>query len=381
MPPEYLTGLNEAIQFTTDTPPVNGSLAECVVDCLYGSKQQRIHNPTDAERATMAQLVDAHIATDKPIECLTMYGATKAYGQDATRNVADILDFAGIQRMGCLAERIKNHYPHGLRIHIVLENVTRMIRAKRDDMELRGIMEGYRSSIQQIIDTLALCDTIFLVNESELMEQNNVRLNDYTAMAKQNGDAFYRYWFDGELHGNWTPDMPAWKDVQGMGWNGFINGELWDYYCNRAKGEHPELNEYERAQSVSEYFGIVLARKQFGTLRMAGNGNPPIKVSLAPHPPAVDPAMHNGRIELKVKSTKNAHTLAPWVGYGYLAQRGNTYDFAFAALKEFRTIAPKLKPVTVTAQWEEALGTGKEGEGMILGYHQATFRADALSEP
>lgn len=308
-------------------PPThkNLELAVDIATILYGSKKIRLSNePSPTEHQAMISRISRFIKIGAPIEILSLWGATKGYGQDNNRLGIDLADALGIRRFACLDHQIRTIYTPGLKVRIIREDVGEWVLCT-STTNLPQKMHTYCSQL----DTLAaVIGGVEFTDESTLLTTRSIDTNTFLNQGRNNAESIQQYWTASdtlpEILWDSTPEHQA---VRQTGWNGVIPSITRDYYLQRAATEHRQATKNQLITAVCTYLGMALARYQLqlfnGTYTDQQGTIPPLKASFTPYPPGTPNTQRTGRLEYKVKDSKNSNnSTPPWCGYGCMTHKG-----------------------------------------------------------
>ncbi len=294
-----------------------------VLDVLSGSKQIRYGRQMSAEHVVIADnLVRRYERLKEPIQLVTCWGALKAYGLFNVHGVC-FADFVGLNRFKQLNDGVKIFYPQGIKVSILLEDVTTEILGS--DVSKIGV---YEVGLRSLISSLGLEGIVDIIAESDFIETHH-DLGLYIGIVKGYAKVFY---------GGEYPD----------GWTGTISPTKWDYYLNRALSKEPELSYDQARYKVSLYFANSLARYQVGAfysqVRDEQGMLPAFKASYSIYPEGTEPSLYKNRFEYKVKASKSSKkTIPPWAGYAVFSGQ----DWSMVGIKDMRLLQYSVETLTI----------------------------------
>jgi hypothetical protein len=264
-------------------------------EALVGSKQTRMGTrPSSANLAHLATVCENCVAEERPIQFVTMWGGIKGYNQHDIR-CADFLDLMALKRIMTLNEDVRRFHEPGIALNIFLEDFTEEV--------LGGYIEQtYHDTLVALIEAVGIA-YIKIIKESTLIPAG------FADKAEENAKAI----MDGR--------------ADAIGWQGPIP---WSHYLERAATEHPTFSEAELRAKIAIYLGIAIGRYQYGILPRSD-----LKLSFCPYPDTVPDSMRRGRLEYKVKSSKNSKkAVAPWTSFGLLRES----DWTSVSVRDLRSM-------------------------------------------
>lgn len=286
---------------------------KCLPDILIGSKKSRLGSrPCQEHYDYLASVTNQYIEAKEPIQVHTRWGAAKGYGL-CSLQTADLSDILALRRFAALSASVKTVHDAGIRVKILWEDVTELALNQQGLLSSADCINAYHEHLCDCIRTLGL-DFIEIVPESRLLADNGTDLTCYFSKVRRNADLMTSYYQVVSTTDH--PEQSAeYASLATAGWKGVIPKEQWEYYISRAASEMPGQPTAKLLQSVCVYLGNALARGQVKMLRHTGL--PPIMFSFVPYPPGTPHQLMKGRIECKVKDSKNSNkTIPPWAGYG-----------------------------------------------------------------
>lgn len=292
----------------------------CVCDALVGSKKVRLGPRPSPENLTYIQeLVNDYVDEGQPIEAITMWRALKAYGLFGI-DEPDLLDAMALRRLKLLNDAVKRFYEPGLQIHVLREDLTEFILS--DCVSLVHKMQPYANGLRGLADAMGVTHMSFEAESGYL----SADLCEHVAKAHYYAGVISCYLLDAVQCGFHRADPTP---LGSIGWHGGISEPQYRHYVDRTLSEMPTASLQERHWSICLYLGNSLARAQaFRKL-----SKPVLKLSLMAHPPGVSEAMRKGRLEYKVKDSKNSHkSIPPWAGFGVLYDN----DWKQVSVNEYR---------------------------------------------
>lgn len=256
---------------------------ESVVDVLVGTKRHRpTAKPSTENRQYLERVVSKAIEEGRPIKIMSMWSACKAYGQ-FEYDAPDLLDVLALRRFDQIRKSVSKFHAPEIQVEILVEDYT--------EFRLNGY--GNRSYWNGLIDLknhLNL-DYISVVRESQLISEN------FKESVNQNALAIFR------------------GRESSVGWQGKIP---WSHYLKRVATELPDGTYPRLRWQVALYLGICLARYQHGV-----HLDHDVKLSFSPYPSGVPDSLRKGRVEHKLKESRNNHeTVAPWCAFSMLHKSG-----------------------------------------------------------
>ena len=331
--------------FDSDCEAVGNCLNKRVVNTLVGSKKIRLGPcPTKDQFAALVSIVDFYTSRNLPIQMLTLWGAIKGYGLFEERLEADVLDLCALRRYACLTKQVESIYPPGLQVTVFSEDSTEMLLSP-EMVTLDMKIGAYSYSLCELVRSLDIRQRVRFVAETDRMKDIGVDLKEYMNASESAAKLVFDYWSAlkrTDYQGG--ASLPEFAALRNMGWKGEIPKCMWDYYFARAQTEKPNSSEEERAWYISLYFGNSFSRYKYGTVAAPlynGQRAPAIKASFAAYPAGVSEAMKLGRIEYKVRDSKNSSTSTPpWAGYGFIEQSDSDYRVACVSVREYRSLPP-----------------------------------------
>lgn len=281
--------VSQLIQLEESTPTT-------IVDAIIGSKKVRYgRSPSPENREHLSRMVEDFISQGIPIPFTTMWGATKGYDLFSLR-CADLVDVQSLLRFAALNEQVKRFYTPGIDMKIVWGDVTEGFMAG-------NWSESYYTTFMELLKSMDL-PFVSVVKEGSLIPD-------------------WDYWWH-LVHAN-TAAIQSGNEKK-IGWQGTID---WPTYLERARSELPDATEDELRTRISRYLAIVSARS---SERILPGGC--IRFSYCPYPDAVPDSFRRGRVEYKVKSSKNSNnSTPPWCGFGAVTEN----DWSVVPVKRFRT--------------------------------------------
>lgn len=287
------------------------------VDVLLGSRKTRFGGmPSTEQYATLERLVDNYVSKDRPIHLITMWGGLKGYGQFGKLDV-DLADVSALLQFKELNSSLKCAYAPGLRVTIIREDLTELLFTP----QFAKNCEPYERSFRELVEALGLDKYIHVVNESDLIED----VDDYVDTVQWFATNMAAYYYKDEFEAN-DPLLTS------LGWKGHLSRQVWMDYQERAKAEWPDHPIAKHTEAVALYFGNTLARTHHKVLP-----KDTIKASFAPFPESVSQNVRFGRIEYKVRPSKNSHKcVAPWAGFSVVKEDGS---WTLTGVREFRAMS------------------------------------------
>lgn len=312
-----------------------------LVDAFLGSKKSRFGPlPSTENRDYLCQLLSRYTVMDIPVECMLLWGALKGYGLYDNRLCADIADVLAFRRLQNVDCEVRRHYKKGVHIQLVVEDVTEYLLSHEfHDVHYR--ISRYTTDIKRLSEMSEL--NIDVVLESKLYEAAGITVDEALKRSAVNGELLYLYWKESDGHS--TPqELESYKRLQAQGWSGILPPAQREHYLRRAASEKPYFSQEDQIRSICLYFGNALARYQSkirnGTISDAKGIIPTVKVSLAPYPDGVDQSLYRGRVEYKVKDSKNGNcAYTPWATIGFLSC-SQEVDFIGLGMGAMRTNTP-----------------------------------------
>jgi hypothetical protein len=299
--------------------------AQNVTDALYGSRKTRFGNaPDDEQRAFMDGLVGRYQAQGSPIKMIGMWGAIKAYGACDERCGIDLYDAMAIHRLECVAKDVKRFYPLGMDVTIISEDVTEAVLGSSGD-KLNSRIERYQNALIEYAERNT--ESVRIVTESQLIEGKGHTTSDFLALGETLSTHLNAYWLASSqiAYTEWE-NLAEYKALQAVGWSGVIPTEMREHYLNRCGSEYPNMDNEGRVKMVCRYFGNALARYKMGLIQSgvtdASGMLPAIKSGFGTLGPGVSKAMLKGRVDYKIKASKNSrNSTPPWCGWGMLTEK------------------------------------------------------------
>jgi hypothetical protein len=232
-----------------------------------------------------------------------MWGGIKGYNQGPTSG-ADFLDLMALKRIMSLHEDVRRFHEPGIALTIFLEDFTEEV--------LGGYIEQtYHDTFVALIEAVGIA-YIKVIKESTLIPAG------FADKAEENAKA-----------------IMGGREAE-IGWQGPIP---WTHYLERAATEHPTFSEAELRAKIAIYLGIAIGRYQCGILPHAD-----LKFSFCPYPDTVPDSMRRGRLEYKVKSSKNSkRAVAPWTSFGLLRES----DWTSVSVRDLRSMNVTTDTITV----------------------------------
>jgi len=350
-----VTGLTESLcrwLGFADANDCTGDLSERVTTTLFGSRKTRLGSAPSPEMfKAMSDRVARFIASDRPIELVAMWGATKAYGLVPNRVTADVYDVLGIERFVRLASQIREIYSPGLRVNLVREDVGEVAVASVHG-DISGLVEQYRSSLCQLVRVLDQTGSVQFVEESSVLAERSVTPGDFLMTGERFGRMFESYWLATQGVADTDHErLPEHRVLQeDAGFHGVLGEESRAYYLSRARNAYPDLSDMERIWKVCVYLGNAIARRRLdfyrGRVEDAKRPIPPLRASFVPYAPGTPSALMVGRVDYKVKDSKSSNNVSPpWCGFGVMEQSDSDFDPRFVGVSHYT--AGRINPVTV----------------------------------
>ena len=322
-------------------------IEKCITDVLFGTKKIRFNNYDDSQRSFMENLVSRYVALGSPIKMIGMWGAIKGYGLNLRRCGIDIWDAMGLNRYFDVGNSVKNIYTPGIAVTIISEDITETVLGSQEN--LPPLIKAYADSLTDFANNHG--DSVKILKESELLNQLGITTESFLQTASSMKDMLWAYWLaSNTVDESQRTDLPEYKALNEVGWRGTIPNVMREHYLNRAATEYPNMDENARAQLVCTYFGIALSRYKVGMMKTNIDDTmgmlPPVKVGFGTLGPGVSGDMLKGRLDYKVKTSKNSKTTTPpWVGYGVLEDRSGVLEPTILGVRKvFDT-----EPVQVTS--------------------------------
>lgn len=310
--------------------PTQTDDAKNTTDAMYGTRKTRFGSAPDPEQRTfMDGLIDRYKAQGSPIQMIGMWGAIKAYGLCNDRNGIDVYDAMAIHRLNCVANDVMRFYPLGLEVTIISEDVTEQVLGSSGE-QLQHRVAAYEGNLKRYAATHS--DAVRIVSESELLHRIGKTTDDFLTLGETLTRHLSAYWTaSSQIPTTEWESLSEYKTLQSVGWNGVITPEMREHYLNRCGSEYPTMGSDGRARMVCRYFGNALARYRMG---MIGSGVedsqgkiPPIKGGFGTLGPGVSKAMLKGRVDYKIKTSKNSkNSTPPWCGWGMLARANDSLE-------------------------------------------------------
>lgn len=331
--------------FAVEEPPaLQGSddPAVAITDALIGPPQIRPAGwePTDANRDSIRETVERHIALGTPIDCLAITGAVKHFGT-SPRPDADLAELFMLLRYLGLQRAVQTLYPPGLSVRVVLQDhAGRFLRTRVPDVEER--MSRYRADLETLAAILGL-RFLSIVAESEILEASTVPINVreqfalgdhppgwelFRTLAERLSVLFDQYLSDSDAHfaegnGAAVSSLVSAAALRAIGFRGDIPPVQREYYYRRASHcSAAPLSPEEVRRDVARYLGYSMARGRLGldaALSTDALGSiPPLKLSFVPYPPGAPTSVQRNRLEyVAVRRTRGSkRKVAPWGGVG-----------------------------------------------------------------
>jgi hypothetical protein len=187
-----------------------------------------------------------------------------------------------IRRIASLNNAVRKFHCPGIKLTVYWEDEAEYVVTGAYD-------DAYRRTFVRLVEAVGCADTIQVVRETD-----HIRRFEFLKSVWQNAKAI--------CDGN----------AESVGWRGSVP---WDFYMERAATEFPCLSLEYRRQKVGIYFGISLARRQHNAIPAHD-----FKFSFCPYPSGTPDAMYRGRLEYKIKASKNSHkAVMPWTHFGMLS--------------------------------------------------------------
>lgn len=328
----------------------NGDRIEkCITDVLFGTKKIRLNNYDDTQRSFMEGLVSRYVALGEPINMVGMWGAVKAYGFNHNRSNMDIWDAMAVSRLENVAADVKKLYSPGLKTTIICEDITESIIGQCGDA-LPQLIKNYSEVVGKYAASLS-GDVVF-TTESELLKTIGKTPNEFLQLGENLTAILAEYWkVSSQLPESEWESSKEYKALNEIGWRGLIPPAMREHYINRVGSEYPQSDTDFRIKIACRYLGNSLARYRIGMVKSkvedATGLLPTIKMGFGTHAPGVVKSMQMGRVDYKVKASKNSKTTTPpWCGWGVLEDRGGTLEPTILGVRfaEFDT-----EPVQVTS--------------------------------
>ena len=287
-----------------DLMKLDASYYTSLCEALVGSKQVRMGSrPSPANLEHLERVCGTCQAQDRPIQFVTMWGGIKGYNQHSIRR-ADFLDLMALKRVIALCESVKHFHEPGITLTIFLEDFT------------EEALGGYTETIYHdtFVALIEACEIAFI----QVVKESTFIPVGFADLVEENTKAI----LDGR--------------EASIGWQGPIP---WEHYLERAATEHPTFSLNELRAKIALYLGIAIGRYQTGIMPHSD-----LKLSFCPYPETVPDSMRRGRLEYKVKSSKNSkRAVAPWTSFGLM--RGT--DWTSVSLRDLRTMDVVEDSVTV----------------------------------
>lgn len=292
-----------------------------LAETLVGTKRVRYGpRPSPENMDILERRLAACVREGRTVVALTKWGATKGYGQFATMNRADLLDYKAMEMLCGLHASVCRHHPPGIQFHLMWEDTTEAL--------MTGYCPGeYLASFRELLTFTRMHDLVAVIPESGLLGDNR---SDYLLRVQA------------------MADIIASGHASELGWKGPVD---WAYHMERARAEHPRAGEEELRTFAALYLACGLARYEFGVHPEAD-----VTLSFCPYPPSVPDCMRRGRLEYKVKPSSNSHkTAAPWTNFGLLRDDGDWTTVSVTALRHggYRPATVDLDGLTVPVLRED----------------------------
>lgn len=303
-----------------------------IAEILYGTKKTRIGGaPTTEELTDMMGRIARFVAVGAPVEIITLWGATKGYGLDPNRLGVDIADLLGLRRYACLNAMVKEVYPPGLLVRIIREDISEWVLTS-DTTGLDTKIKLYVGQLAALCLVMGQGQHITVEGESDILGRLGITPAQFDSLGQRNTDRFLAYWdASASVAEQDRSSLPEHNALVGLGWNGTIPDATRGYYIDRASTEHQGASRRTLIGKVCRYFGNALARYQVGLyggrFRDRAGDITPLKASFVPYPPGTPVLQRKGRLEYKVKDSKNSNnTIPPWCGFGFLTQTQEGFE-------------------------------------------------------
>lgn len=284
---------------------------ENIADSLLGSKKSRLGpRPCQEHFDYLQSLVARYVSSGQPIEIMTRWGAAKGYGVCEYVG-AELSDILALRRFAAIEKSVRRLYVPGIHIQVIWEDITELALNQQGFLETACLMNGYQEHLSDCIQSLGM-SYVEIVPESRLLARNGTDLSCFLSKVRRNTALMLDYW---KVAGNEQPEAtPEYDALVAAGWKGTIPMVQWEHYISRARSEQPDSKPDDLIRSVCTYLGNALARIQVKMLRY---DMPPVALSFVPYPPGTPHQLYRGRVECKVKDSKNSNkTIPPWAGYG-----------------------------------------------------------------
>ncbi len=330
---------------------------------LAGTQALRIQKAPSGE-ALKRNLtrIEAMVEAGQPISMFVLIGSAKFPDGTVEQNEADLADFAGIQTIMTLDQRVRSVYAPGTSVRAYYEDV---VGDWLFGEHCWPAQERYWDTLKQLhTDTEAQFghNPIHLVREESIMASLGVSLDDFRNRAEAHRLRFHEYLFEsdeimtefiqatpyqtwdearrqlGEAYPGFVQgfadkallSLSSFKALQEQGWQGVIPPEMREFYLGRIANNAHNIGEGREAWMtyMARYYGSTLLKAQLRSAvtpreedaSLGFNPQFALKLSLLGLAPGIPPAYRDAYQMRAVLNKPNRggvdNSTAPWRAKG-----------------------------------------------------------------
>jgi hypothetical protein len=361
---DCLTGL---FPYSQEEPPPDSITGknpqERVWSALTGTSKMRIGKaPEGAAAERNLQKIEQMMGKGEPISLVSVIGTAKLPDGTPDQNHADLADFAAMQMVYMLDERVRAVYPQGIQVRYFYEDAVGDWLFGPNARESQDI---YWEELQRMNTDLSASygrEVIHLVKETNMLEltsvktspefikecrkveplfkayleesqqlmddfiQNFTTFESWDAARKNLGAEYANFWED--FANQHLRGLDSWKNLQAAGWNGLVPPEMRAFYvdrfatnANNSGSTIEELREY-----MAHYYASTLVKSRLKTpyLDIPGeehfNPKQAVKLAFIGLAPGIPPDFRDAiQMRAVINDSKRGgidNSTAPWRGKG-----------------------------------------------------------------
>lgn len=248
------------------------------------------------------------------------------------REEGGLLGALMVQRLLEINQQVSRVHEPGLQIfihadnfvsHYLFDHSSTSVLVEKSQTKYLESIDNQISVLQKVYKS----NPIKLITESEIYHSLGLSNKDYFDQCDTNFVAFSQYLAESEkiiaeedYEENITK-MSSYKNLQNLGWQGFIPIEMRDFFRSRIKGSHQNITDEEIDKQLARWFATTLTKAQKKTVDLAVNNKPHIRLSFVKTAPGVSKEFQRAiglNAHPRTDTYSDERKILPWRGRAYI---------------------------------------------------------------
>ncbi len=227
-------------------------IIDAVVDEFFSTKQFRLGPKPHVESEVLIRDVARKaIEVGSPIPILIPSAAVKVPIGESL----DLAELSALRILGCLQQRIKQHYDPGVTVRVRLEDLTEYA-ISGTTPDIMQLVDTYSTQYTALVKALDYDSFITPIRESEMAD-----FDDFMCNVGSAADLFFDYSI-AKHGGAGTAEAKVADQLSALGWKGGVSWAMYEFMADRYAKLYPDLDFEARQRILARYFAAILVRKR-----------------------------------------------------------------------------------------------------------------------